>query len=265
MSDFFDDLRQNPNNFSFWYPKIADCGLKVPKSIIFQLPEDVIRAIFHDRGSEDDDIILSYVKETMIPVLVSNNMFKPGLFIKNGTFSNKFRFNDSCGIRMFPNAFELTNRISNICYEAEMVGAAGISEIIIREFIGLDNDSCNTQILDTNIPCIYGGMPLRPEFRVFYDFDNREVIKCVNYWDYDYCHDTIAKNYTDKIVYEHYYPTILNEYETRKDTVISLVSDHMKNVDMTGKWSVDIMYDVVSDSYYLIDMAQAQRSAYWND
>lgn len=30
------------------------------------------------------------------------------------------------------------------------------------------------------------------------------------------------------------------------------------------KWSVDIMYDKISDTYYLIDMARAENSAYWD-
>lgn len=42
-----------------------------------------------------------------------------------------------------------------------------------------------------------------------------------------------------------------------------MVSKCMENVDLTGKWSVDIMYDEETDCYYLIDMAIAEQSTYW--
>lgn len=51
-------------------------------------------------------------------------------------------------------------------------------------------------------PCIYNGLPLRPEFRVFYDFDARKPIFTANYWDYDYVYPHLY-HATDKIIFEH--------------------------------------------------------------
>lgn len=52
-------------------------------------------------------------------------------------------------------------------------------------------------------------------------------------------------------------------YKKHKDSVQAMVADAMQNVHgLTGQWSVDILMDE-EDKFWLIDMAIAQRSAYW--
>ena len=31
----------NKNNFSYWFPKIKNCGIKVPDTMIFKVPEEI--------------------------------------------------------------------------------------------------------------------------------------------------------------------------------------------------------------------------------
>lgn len=242
------------NNISFWYPKIKDCGINVPQTFIVQVPENVMKASFLDNHDKDRETILEFIKNKIMPILSDNSMYF--FFMKNGTFSNKFDFNDSCKCRA--ELFEVVEHFMNICYHANCFEAGGISEVAIREYIG------DWNYLEQNIPCIYNGMPLRPEFRVFYDFDERKVLYSVNYWDWDYCHEGICKyNATDEIVYEYYYGNIMNEFESRQQKVEMLVYIGMRDVRMTGKWSIDIMWDEQRQEYWLIDMAQAEHSAYW--
>ena len=48
-----------------------------------------------------------------------------------------------------------------------------------------------------------------------------------------------------------------------KDAVQVMVSDAMRDVQgLTGQWSVDVLLDEQC-KFWLIDMAIAQRSAYW--
>jgi len=42
----------------------------------------------------------------------------------------------------------------------------------------------------------------------------------------------------------------------------ALVAEHMRDVDMSGQWSIDILLDDYRNPW-LIDMAQGERSAYW--
>lgn len=44
--------------------------------------------------------------------------------------------------------------------------------------------------------------------------------------------------------------------------MIQTVSEHMKNVDLEGIWSVDILED--ENDLWLIDMTIGYRSAYWD-
>lgn len=245
---------ENPNNFSKWFPKIKDCGMLVPKSKVFKVPGRVIQAFFDPVRPEEDKIITEWVRGTVMPGIKDMTAF---LFIKNGTFSDKFNFNEGCFCRK--SLHELVTHITNICYDAELCGAGGLSEIVIREFIG------TPYYIENNIPCIYNGMPLRPEFRVFYDFDNREVLYSVFYWDYDYCHKDIEKNATDRIIYDSVYNNIKGFYDAHVHDVEDMIAAHMKTVDMTGKWSVDVMYNEEDKTYWLIDMGTAQESAYWKE
>jgi hypothetical protein len=106
-------------------------------------------------------------------------------------------------------------------------------------------------------------MPLQNEYRVFYDFDSKQPLYIVNYWDWGYCHDAISRNITDKLVYECYYGRILEHYEENKDMVMEYVDKHMKNVTgLKGIWSVDIME--ANGRFWLIDMAVGYDSAYWD-
>jgi hypothetical protein len=235
----------NENYISRWYPKIKNCGLLVPATKIFRVPNEILSNIF---GETDKEMLLldQWLRETVWP-LMDRRIY----FLKNGTFSNKFDF-----MYCKTNKYNLLANLVEINTTAEMFGAGGIEEFALREFVDLGYN-------EQEIAKIYNGLPLHTEFRVFYDFDATKALYCVNYWDYDY----VAKNlysYNDKLVFESYYPKILKEYEMNKNKVCDLVEKHMQSVDLTGKYSIDIMMDT-KKQFWLIDMALARNSAYWNE
>ena len=97
---------------------------------------------------------------------------------------------------------------------------------------------------------------------MFYDFDTREPIFTANYWDYDYVYPHLY-HATDKIVFEHERERLEGVYAHFKDAVQDKVADAMRDVQgLTGQWSVDVLMDE-REKFWLIDMAIAQRSAYW--
>ena len=105
-------------------------------------------------------------------------------------------------------------------------------------------------------------MPLQSEFRVFYDFDSKKILYIENYWNYEYCIKSMH-NATDKIIFEHERVRLERDYEKYKGEVLKLVSEKMKEVELIGNWSVDILLDEKGD-FWLIDMAIAENSAYWD-
>lgn len=233
--------KKNKNNYSYWYEKVKDCGIDIAKSYIYKIPYDQYKNLINDSES-GRNLFEKYVKEEIktLPNTIYN--------IKNGTFSNKFDFKTCISSKE-----ELPDKLYKINYQSALFEAGGYTEFIIRELINYDYK---------NIPTIYNGMPLRTEIRVFYNFDTRKVLYSVNYWNFDYCYKNIY-DITDKIVFVHEKERLENEFIKRKEEVEKLVEKHMQGVDLSGNWSIDILYDELNDKYYLIDMAIAEQSAYW--
>ena len=263
------------NNFSYWYPKIENCGIATPKSCVIPVPTAMTESgvFYMENIQENEREVGKFVVSQVMPELEKSGITDHLLFIKNGAFSNKFDAIHGCICRN--NRYDLVSHICNIQYDSLVYETGGEEEIVIRERIGYNSEL---------IPCIYNGLPLRPEFRVFYDFDTHEVLFTVNYWDYDYCRSHIMCA-TDKIVFDKMRDYLYCAFERWKDEVAEKVSQCMRNVtELSGPWSVDIMMttypehiqkrimDDIGNKYsdieqpvaYLIDMAVAERSAYWN-
>jgi hypothetical protein len=187
--------------------------------------------------------IKAFLKSDVLPKMAD----APEWFIKNGCFSNKFDFRHS-----ITNERKLLDDFNTIQYNSVCHETGGVSEINLREVIPWDY---------TKTATIYSGLPLRTEIRVFYDFDKREVMYSANYWDYGYCRPHIHDR-TDQIIFDVTRIELQAGYEINWARVERAVAEAMRGVDMTGKWSIDILIDQ-HDDLRLIDMAQAQRSAYW--
>ena len=252
--NYYNRLKESKNNISYWFPKVENCGIKVPKTKIFDVPTEIAFqfAYIEDSNKQKDviDKIYNWVRDEIVPDIPFE---LSGLcFIKNGTFSNKFNFASCVSAG---NPMDITKSLIDINYVSLIYDAGGMTEFAIRSLIPYNKSkTC----------CIYNGMPLRNEYRVFYDFDNNKPLYIVNYWDYDYCYETISRNKTDKIIYENMYPELAFQYAKNKDNVMEYVDKHMKNVkDLDGIWSVDIL-ETENNELWLIDMAEGHRSAYWD-
>lgn len=241
----YDYEKQNPNNLSSWFPKIKDCGIKVPETMIFTVPITAFIALNEMDEGGDMECVRRFIYEDVIPQMNGSQYF-----LKNGCFSNKFDFR-SC----ITGKTTLYTDYLNISYASMcmgITGTGGMTELILRGVIPHD---------PRRVPAIYNGMPLRTEIRVFYDFDAREVLYSANYWDYDYVRPHLQKR-TDRIIFDHMRDEIKSGFDKHDEPVKAMIADHLKTVDLTGKWSVDVLVDD-RGAYWLIDMAEAARSAYW--
>lgn len=131
------------------------------------------------------------------------------------------------------------------------------NEQVVREFID-DKE---------NNPTIYNGLPLHTEYRVFVDFDDKEIIGINPYWD----PDVMKKNFLgvgssknsvkqhDYIIYSTHEEKLMSRYEENKDLVMNEVRRLLDKCNLTGQWSIDIMQN--GDDFWLIDMARATESA----
>lgn len=251
FTNYYESLKNSQNNISFWYPKIKDCGILVPRTQIFEVPEYIVEAFFMEGDQQYKmDEVYQWVKAELLPALIPE--LQGLIFIKNGAYSNKFDFH-TCATRA--TAMDITRSLIEINYASLMFETGGNTEVAVRERIMSD---------ESITPCIYNGMPLQNEYRVFYDFDKKKVLYIVNYWDWDFCYDAISRNATDKMVYEATYPELSKRFEENKNSVKDIVKESMKKVNgLTGIWSIDILADE-SKNLWLIDMAVGRQSAYWD-
>lgn len=260
MTDRYTELvygrRDLENRFSYWWEKVKNCGISVPKTMVFKVPHSV----FKDWYGNGHAAYREWVREEVEPALTENGLVGP-LFVKNAVFSNKFDAK-----YCFCNAWDISDAMNAINETAmEMImGYCGEDELVVRERIPYD---------PRITPCIYHGLPLRPEFRIFYDFDTREVLYSCNYWEYDYVRPHLY-DATDLIVFDHERAHIEEEFLHYREVVESMVHNAMREVKgLSGPWSIDIMLKVTPSShirplwerkdFFLIDMAVAEQSAYW--
>lgn len=246
--DYIEKMRSDENNISFWYPKIEEIA-PTPKTKIFKVPYEFTDAIINDQYYKEEwqDAMFNWVKTSIMPKIKDMSSL---LFIKNGTFSNKFCAQDCMCMK---DVHDLTFSIPNIMYNAAVLGAGGNTEIAIR----------NRIVIDNNTPTIYDGLPLIPEVRVFYDFYSKKVLYSVNYWDYNYCSKYIY-NYGDQLVFLAQRNHLQSYYEDNYEYLEECIEDDFSKVQgLTGKWSIDIMCPEYSGPM-VIDMAKAEQSAYWD-
>ena len=127
MNEYYNDLKQDVHNVSYWFPKVANCGIKVPRTFVKEIPVELFGHLFIDHPEEDIDCIYNWVKNELIPSIPDE--LRGLIFIKNGAFSNKFDFS-TCSIRCNP--LEITRSIAEINYASLMFDTGGNTEIVIR-------------------------------------------------------------------------------------------------------------------------------------
>lgn len=241
------------NLFSYWFPKIEKCGLPVPKSAVIQIPSEITEFLYDEKMKEYKDALIAFLENEFDKNDAVKAMRNKMGFVKNGIFSNKFDAAASCFCFITPD--DIAHNLAWINYESLCVMAGGEDELVIRERIHHYSEVT---------PCIYDGLPLRSEFRVFYDFDAQKPLYIVDYWDFNNVFPYLRSK-TDIIVFGHEKERLSQTFTDKKDEVLELVGTHMKNVSgLSGRWSVDIMLDE-KGKYWLIDMAIAAHSAYWDE
>lgn len=279
--------RSNLLQFSNWHFTIANI-FDVYSSLIKTIPSYVLDAtpllvLNSYNSNEFSEKEKTDLNNEILKSLPDYFKDKP-LFLRNGTFSNKFDFSTpSMGMsRDFVDSF------SNISHIGLTFGAGFPSEIVVREFI----DDVE------NNPTIYSGMPLRTEFRFFYDFDTGEVLGVSNYWN----REVMIENLLSKVVGSKFmkdvnieeinvllkgieeiksknqlqgyqleslndlksYLSVVDKIESEYEIFKHVIKDELERVlihnsELKGKWSVDIMKN--GEDFFFIDMALMERSA----
>lgn len=264
----YEIIGQNRNSMGYWLPRIVDAVdsqgfFKIPKTTIIKVPLTMLQ-LTRCEYMQLTPTTLAIVDQFCQKVFD----LKEGeeYFIKTGTYSSKYDFRNA-HVKGPKEVRELGEYLLFIHFQAlqmasplsqpTIYGVSTTNEWVVREFIQ-DKE---------NNPCIYNGMPLHTEYRVFVDFDTKEVLGVNPYWDPKVMKDRFSKGADaaqnkmkhDYVVYAMHEDTLMGRYNENVKMVIDKVEHLIHDIDLPGQWSIDIMQN--GDDFYLIDMASAADSA----
>ena len=261
-------LGMNRNSMGYWLPAISKAAAKhgffrIPETKIAKVPMPILQLSRLDYGSLTPTtlkIVDDWAMKTFD--LDVNKTY----FIKTGTYSSKFDFRNAkvTGEKEVRELGEYLLFIQNQAVvmagpltQPSIYGVSTTNEWVVREFIE-DKE---------NNPCIYKGLPLHTEYRVFVDFDANEILGISPYWE----PETMKRRFSegndassphqrhDYIIYKMHESVLMGRYYENKDKVLKAVWELLPDVDLEGQWSIDIMQN--GNDFWLIDMATADTSA----
>lgn len=258
-------LEMSPNSMGFWFPPLVE-GLygsaffKVPDTKILRVPITMLqltRLGFETLNPVTKEIVNRYCQK------VFHLDGYEDYFIKTGTYSSKYEFrnahihnpkeiNEMGEYFLFLNHLtcSMASPLNNRCF----YGANTTNEWVVREYIK-DKE---------NNPTIYNGLPLHTEYRVFVDFDTKEILGASPYWRSDVMKNEFKKVSSpqerhDYVVYKMHEDILNQRYHESVQTVLAELKKVIPRIELTGQWSVDVMRN--GNDYYIIDMALAEHSA----
>ena len=165
------------------------------------------------------------------------------------------------------NVDELIYNIKDIYYKSFIVNCPFSPDIILREII---KSSCNFHM--------YNGMPLNIEYRAFIDFNTKQIIDIIDYWDESLEEDikrqmisekdlnmcrqlglNVEDNREDLNNFKNFKQETREHFKQYKQILEEKLQKDISNFELSGIWSVDFLLDS-DNSFHLIDMALASDS-----
>lgn len=263
-------LDLNPAGMGHWLPALAKANegktfFRIPKTTIAKVPMTLLqlsRVEYESLTAATLDVVDRWAQAAF-------GLNPDGeYFIKTGTFSSKYDYRNAhvtgphevaqIGeylLYLQSQAVEMAGPLN----EPAMYGVSTTNEFVVREYVP-DR---------LGLPTIYMGLPLRCEYRCFIDCDTDELLGIHPYWDpkvmnhrfRDWPDSDNPHMRHDAVTYKLREPSLMREYEATKDLVAAHVRELLPGLGLAGQWSLDIMRD--GDDYWLIDMAPAERSTFY--
>lgn len=265
-------IDRNANSMGNWLPPLIEAVkkqdfFKVPATKILKVPLPLLQ-LTRLEYMELTPATLRIVDEFCYKAFELDPQKE--YFIKTGTYSSKFDFRNAHVVGE-KEVNELGEYLLFIHYQALchahydlsgknqpiIYGMSTTTEWVIREYI---QPLPGTQE-------IYYGLPLRPEYRVFVDFDANEILGISPYWKPELMKQRFGQaedsNNPDKvhdyIIYSACEEELMKQYASNKGMICEKIQNMLQDISLSGQWSIDIMQN--GSDFYIIDMALAKDSA----
>lgn len=264
----YEIIGMNRNSMGHWFPQLVHAAenegfFRIPKTTIAKIPMTLLQMTRLDYAGMTETTLRAvdaWAREVF-------SLEPDGdYFVKTGTYSSKFDFRNA-RVTTPDEVAELGRYLLYIHHQALQMaspltrpciyGVSTTNEWVVREFI--DDPDGN--------PTIYKGLPLRCEMRAFVDCDEDRVLSLVPYWDEDVMAKRFAENRDghdvhDAVAFEMSRERLRREFDACAPTVLEHLLPLVERLDLEGQWSIDIMKS--GDDLYLIDMALAENSAFYD-
>lgn len=241
MSDL---TNMDKNCLSFWFPKIAEAGIPVPKTVIVRTDCRLLQLLGGDNIPDGWHAFA---------LRLHNAAMKLGgypVFLRTGHTAGKHNWKRSCWLS---GRDDILHHVGRLVEESEM-GLEGLPTNVwaVRE------------LLPTEPICElprYGGMPLCREFRCF--ARGGEVLCVHPYWPWD----AVVRGFLVSGSGESIVPAGLpanwydmGELDPRESAAVRHLASRATHV-IGGEWSVDVFW--TSRGWCVTDMALAADSWHW--
>jgi len=263
-------LGMNRNSMGHWFPQLVEACqgqdfFKLPATTIAKVPITLLqlsRLAFGMLTPATLKIVDMWAEKAF------GLDERKEYFIKTGTYSSKFDFRNAY-VHGGKEVQELGEYLLFIQNEANMMasptnqpsiyGVSTTNEWVVREFIRDKEDN----------PCIYKGLPLHTEYRVFVDCDTDQILGIFEYWDSDlmkkrfstYSDANSPHQIHDYMIFKAHEKVLKKRFKKNKTRVLDGISKILSSLDLEGQWSIDVMQN--GDDFWIIDMALAQDSAFF--
>ncbi len=269
----YEIIGTNPNSIGYWLPHLVDACrgqdfFQIPKTAIAKVPLPLLQLTRQAYQSLTPTTLA--IVDTWAYHAFQLNESKE-YFIKTGTYASKFDFRNAhvkgakevkeLGEYLLYIHFQALQMASPLCTPC-IYGVSTTNEWVVREWIP-DKE---------NNPCIYKGLPLHTEYRVFVDCDTKEILGCTPYWEPEtmkqrFGHGSDANSphqIHDYVIYKAHEEKLMQRYADNSQSILfHIQNDVLPNLNLKGQWSLDIMQN--GDDFWLIDMALAETSAFYED
>lgn len=223
----------------YWFPKIVNLTDNIPltKIVILKNQHDALMPVIDGDFSPLDDQweeISTAAREIGYP-----------LFMRTDEFSAKHQWKDTCYVEKED---DLKRHVYNLLEHSFMADIMGlpVRALVFRKYIPMKN----------LFKAFYGEMPANPEIRVF--VKDGKILCRHWYW----VEDAIEKGSPKDLLPKNWREILKKEMESIDLESIDYMIETSKLVGkaMDGEfWSVDFCQGA-DDTWYLIDMAQGDRS-----
>lgn len=225
------------NSLLYWFPKIKNLEIPIPKTKIVGLTSQEIQAYHH---SEGDCFNLDRLSAEVERTIMSD--FSLPVFLRTDQYSNKSFWEKSCYLDSLGNLQRNLMEIISGSAMADFLGLP-IETIVVREFIPMD----------TRFTAFSGNMPVNPERRYF--IRDGQVLCHHPYW----IEEAIEKGTRRGLPPN--WKEIAREINTEAPDEIKLLTGYSQKVAevMEDFWSVDFC-KAQNGQWILIDMALGKQS-----